>query len=747
MNNNKQKINIQYVIIILIIIGSFLGSTVLFTLISTSSVRKYIYERTNTSLFALKTEILSGVVPDEVFLARSGFTFYLCQKDGTIISTSDESNPDDLLSIDLFSEYSDILDVNSDKFIYYEIETQGNPLYTSGRSISATSYSDDQVLILFANGDEVRSSEARQFALILFIELLLLVIVIILVSNTIFRYRNQIVKLATFDDLTGLSNRRSFTMDFERFITNKPRSSSLFILDVDYFKQINDNYGHAAGDKALKLVADNINSLILSNGLTAARWGGDEFIGILSCGVDEATMLLEKLNKDISNIKTDENFKITVSIGFTDIADEVNLSKITEMADLALYTSKKAGRDCVTLYDPSISDSIFNNETTTIKTSSSEFSDRSTDEAPKINKDLLKTRFKIFTRQKMLDSIISGTKAMIPFIAGGGILIGFAFLFDAASTDLSTLSIEERSDLGSITNIARVLKEIGQTCFNFMLPIFSAFMAKRLVGKEAFMAGFVGGCMAIDANAGFVGAICAAIIASFISYNIKVFSDNMRSFGKYATQIIIYPIISLLLMYLFSHYLLTPITQYLRTAVESLLDLLSAHSIVLSDTVASALMATDMGGIFNKAAYSYGTGSISNGSSHIMAAVMLGGMVPPIGISISMLLFKRKYSKPERSNLAATLFMGISFITESVLPFVLLDMFRVIVSCVAGAAVSGCLSSLFGCRLPAPHGGIFVFPLVTNAPFYVIALIAGSFVTAILLGIWRKDTPPDENYE
>ncbi|MCR5665270.1 MAG: fructose-specific PTS transporter subunit EIIC [Eubacterium sp.] len=741
-----QKFNSKFIIVIIIIVGSFIGSSLFFAAINATTLRSYMYENMsyaiNTTKYILASDSESASDED----LPTGLTYWLCDSSGNILQTNATDGYTTITSYEEFNNAETFLNPPQEDSTYMELSSGENPFYTCGISCSCIRFSSaDSILIIESDGATLRSYEDRQLALIFFVEIVLLVIVIILVTNNFFSYRSLILKMATIDDLTGLSNRKAFSEDVYKLMTERPESACLFLLDVDHFKQINDTYGHAIGDEALKLVSSKIKTLIQKHGYTAARWGGDEFIGILKISAQKAYPLLDNLCKEIRSIESEEGYHLTISVGLTAINYDMDLKKISEMADLALYRSKQLGRNRVTTFTPDIvpeatADSSFDQGSLTAAFHSAAKSSPAVAEHKPLT-----TANRVFTFKRISESIIYAVTWMVPFIAAGGILIGAAFLFDSASVDLASLSLSERGELGTITTIAETLNTLGKTCFNFMLPIFAAFMAYKMIGREAFVAGFVGGCMAIDSNAGFIGAMCAALVAAYITHHMKQFMNHFQNFMKDAMNIIILPVMSLLLMFLFSRFILTPVTSFIHDYIESVLEALSTHSTILSETLASALMATDMGGILNKAAYTYGTDSLSYGASGIMAAVMLGGMVPPLGIAISMFIFKKKYLKVQKGQVFGILFMGLSFITESVLPYVLTDFKRVIPSCIAGSAIAGFFSSLFGCTIPAPHGGVFVFVLSNKPVLYILSLLIGSFVTALILGLWKKPVKKEED--
>ena len=273
-------------------------------------------------------------------------------------------------------------------------------------------------------------------------------------------------------------------------------------------------------------------------------------------------------------------------------------------------------------------------------------------------------------------------------------------------------------------------------------------MAYGIAGEDAFMAGFVGGYMTIDSNSGFIGAMIAGFAAGVFANEIQRFTKHLPSFVRKVAPIVIYPLFNLLLMQGLSWVVITPLSKALGQLFTSLLDSAMATSSVLAGAFSALMMATDMGGIINKVAYTYAVNGLEAGNTGFMASVMIGGMVPPVAIFLSMLLFKNKYTQGQKDRGPITLFMGLSFITEGALPYVFTDVVRVIPSCMVGSAVAGALSALFGCQLPAPHGGIFVLLVMKHPLLYLVALAAGSLVAAALLGVWKKvpqeNLPPEE---
>jgi fructose-specific phosphotransferase system IIC component len=588
--------------------------------------------------------------------------------------------------------------------------------------------------------------QRRQFALLMGIDALLMALMVILIGNIISNFRRTILRYATTDELTGLANRKAFNSLFADFSKAERRSeASLFLLDIDFFKQINDNYGHAAGDNALRHLAKGIQSMVRRYGGFAGRWGGDEFIGVLPLDGGAAHRALLDLCRKMEASRPPDGFRMTISAGVAPVAGNLSLAKLSERADAALYRSKEGGRNTASLYEPaqgaatqaeavgqsvSVEEAIVRAEKLVIPAKAD------ASDAPAAPTRFTE-RLNAYFREHLVKGAILGVRWMAPFIAGGGILIGLAFLFDAASLDLSELSFDTRAQFGSITSVAALLKNIGGVTFNFMLPVFAGFMAYGIAGEEAFMAGFVGGYMTIDSQSGFIGAMVAGMAAGIITGELRQFTSRFPRFFQKIAPIVVYPVFNLLLMQGVSALIITPLSAALGRAFTSLLNAATAKSHIAAGALSGGMMAFDMGGIVNKVAYNYGVGGVAHGRADMMASVMAGGMVPPIGIFLSMLLFRRKFSEAELERGPSTLFMGLSFITEGALPYVFTDIWRVIPSCMAGSAVAGGLSALFGCALPAPHGGLFVLPLIGNPACYALSLAAGSLATGVILGLWK----------
>lgn len=342
------------------------------------------------------------------------------------------------------------------------------------------------------------------------------------------------------------------------------------------------------------------------------------------------------------------------------------------------------------------------------------------------------------TGHRVYMQLMNGVSHMLPFVVGGGILIALAFLIDGFSVNLDSLSQEARADFGSITPAAAMLKEIGGIAFGFMLPVLAGFIAMSIGDRPGLALGFVGGMIAANGKSGFLGALAAGFLAGYLILLLRKIFDRLPQAMEKIAPVLLYPLLGILLIGLIMTFLIEPPVGALNTALNTGLTNMSGSSKILLGMLVAGMMSIDMGGPFNKAAYVFGTASIAAGNYDIMAAVMIGGMVPPCAIALATLLFKNKFTKEERESGPVNFIMGLAFITEGAIPFAASDPIRVLPSCVAGAAVSGALSMVFGCTLMAPHGGIFVFPVVEHPLMYLASLVIGTIVGAVLLGALKK---------
>ena len=339
---------------------------------------------------------------------------------------------------------------------------------------------------------------------------------------------------------------------------------------------------------------------------------------------------------------------------------------------------------------------------------------------------------------KIYTQLMNGVSNMLPLVVGGGILIAIAFLIDGLSIDLNSLPADQRANFGTITPAAALLKGIGGTAFGFMLPILAGFIAMAIGDRPALALGLVGGMMAASGKSGFLGALLAGFAAGYLILALRKVCEKLPEALEKIAPVLIYPVVGILLMGLLMTFIVEPIMGGINTGLNNALTGMGSSSKVVLGIVLGGMMAIDMGGPFNKAAYVFGTAAIAAGNYDIMAAVMIGGMTPPCAIALATLLFKDKFTKEEREAGPTNFIMGLAFITEGAIPFAASDPLHVLPSCIIGSAVAGAMSMAFNCTLMAPHGGIFVFPVVGNAVMYLAALVVGTVVSAVLLGILKK---------
>ena len=345
--------------------------------------------------------------------------------------------------------------------------------------------------------------------------------------------------------------------------------------------------------------------------------------------------------------------------------------------------------------------------------------------------------------------LMNGVSHMLPFVVGGGILIALAFLIDGLLVDLNHVPqylidkygsvADVKSNFGTLTPVAYFLKaQVGGVAFSFMLPILAGFIAMSIADRPGLALGFLGGAIAANGKSGFLGALAAGFIAGYVVLLLKKIFSKLPSALEGMVPILLIPVFGLLITGAGMVYVIEPVVGFINTALNNGLKNMSGANIILLGALLGAMMAVDMGGPVNKAAYVFGTAQIAAGNYDIMAAVMIGGMVPPIAIAIASLLFKNKFTEQERKAGPTNFVMGLSFITEGAIPFAAADPLHVIPACVVGAGVAGGLSAAFNCTLMAPHGGIFVFPVVGHAAMYLVALVVGSIISALLLGVLKK---------
>ena len=334
--------------------------------------------------------------------------------------------------------------------------------------------------------------------------------------------------------------------------------------------------------------------------------------------------------------------------------------------------------------------------------------------------------------------LMNGVSHMLPFVVGGGILIAIAFLIDGFSVDLNSLPADQRANFGTITQGAALFKGIGGTAFGFMLPILAGFIAMSIADRPGLAVGFVGGSIAANGTSGFLGALVAGFVAGYIVNLLKKIFSKLPESLDGVKPVLLYPLLGIFLIGVIMQFVVEPPIGALNIAINNGLKGLNGASAVVLGVLLGGMMAVDMGGPVNKAAYVFGTASIAAGSYNIMAAVMIGGMVPPLAIALATIFFKNKFTAEERKAGPTNFIMGLSFITEGAIPFAASDPLHVLPACAVGSAVAGGLSMAFGCTLMAPHGGIFVVPTIGNPLMYLVALVIGAFIACGLLGLLKK---------
>ncbi len=335
--------------------------------------------------------------------------------------------------------------------------------------------------------------------------------------------------------------------------------------------------------------------------------------------------------------------------------------------------------------------------------------------------------------------LMNGVSHMLPFVIGGGILIAIAFLIDGFAVDLNSLPFEERSNFGTITPLAAMFKSIGGVAFGFMLPILAGFIAMSIADRPGLAVGFVGGAIAANGTSGFLGALVAGFVAGYLVRLLKKLFEKLPEGLEGAKPMLLYPVIGIFLIGVIMTYIVEPPIGALNVMINNGLNSMNGAKAILLGALLGGMMSVDMGGPVNKAAYVFGTASIAAGNYNIMAAVMVGGMVPPLAIALATMFFKNKFTEEERKAGPTNIVMGLSFISEGAIPFAASDPLRVLPSCIIGSAVAGALSMAFNCTLMAPHGGIFVFLTVGHPLLYLVSLAVGSVVGCLILGLLKKD--------
>ncbi|RFU68266.1 fructose-specific PTS transporter subunit EIIC [Bacillus sp. V59.32b] len=335
------------------------------------------------------------------------------------------------------------------------------------------------------------------------------------------------------------------------------------------------------------------------------------------------------------------------------------------------------------------------------------------------------------SRSGFYKHIMNGVSNMLPFVVGGGILIALSFVFGihAANPDHETYN-----------PIAKALSDIGggNGAFFFLVPILAGFIASSIADRPGFAPGMVGGLLAAQAGAGFLGGLIAGFLAGYVVVALKKGFEVLPRQLEGIKPVLLYPVFGMLIIGFIMIFIINEPVSSINKGLTDWLSGLSGGNAILLGIILGGMMAVDMGGPINKAAFTFGIAAIEAQSFGPHAAVMAGGMVPPLGIALATTFFKHKFTEPERKSGFTNYFMGASFITEGAIPFAAADPVRVLTSSIVGSAIAGALSMFFEVTLPAPHGGIFVIGLVNNPLLYILAILIGAVVTAIILGVWKK---------
>ena len=334
------------------------------------------------------------------------------------------------------------------------------------------------------------------------------------------------------------------------------------------------------------------------------------------------------------------------------------------------------------------------------------------------------------TRQ-IYKHLMNGVSHMLPFVIGGGILIALAFLFD-------TFDPANPGSFGSNTWYAKTLMDIGGVSFGFMLPVLAGFIAMSIADRPGLAVGFVGGALASASGAGFLGALIAGFVAGYVVNGLKKVFSGLPHSLEGIKPVLLYPLLGVFLIGIIMLFVINPPVSGINNWMIDTLKGMDTSSRVLIGLLMGGMMAVDMGGPVNKAAYVVGTGMLASGEYGIMASVMAGGMVPPIAIALATTFFRNRFTEAEKKSGVVNYVMGLSFITEGAIPFAAADPIRVIPSCIIGSATAGALSMFFDCTLRAPHGGIFVVPTIGNPLLYIVAVLVGAVISAICLGLVKK---------
>ena len=521
--------------------------------------------------------------------------------------------------------------------------------------------------------------------------------------------------------LDVLSKLSVMLMD-ENFTTSLRNAKS-----VDEFLQIID-----AADESAKSIDDRLSD----TGITTEKKKGFKLLAVTSCptGIAHTYMAAEALEKAARAADCQIKIETRGSAGAKNVltAEEIEAADcIIVAADAKVPMDRFNGKKVISCQ---VSDGIGKADQLVKQAMSGNvevFHGESSETTTAVTG-------KESAAHKIYTQLMNGVSHMLPFVVGGGILIAIAFLIDGLNVDINALPADQRSNFGTITPIAAMFKNIGGVAFGLMLPVLAGFIGMAIGDRPALALGFVGGMMAANGKSGFLGALAAGFLAGYLILGLRKICDRLPDAIEKLAPVLIYPVVGILIMGLAMNFVVEPIMGGINTGLNNFLSGMGDSSRVVLGLILGGMMAIDMGGPFNKAAYVFGTAAIAAGNYDIMAAVMIGGMTPPCAIALATLLFKNKFTKEERDAGPTNFIMGLAFITEGAIPFAASDPLHVLPSCIIGSALAGALSMAFHCTLMAPHGGIFVFPVVGNAVMYLVALVAGTVVSALLLGVLKK---------
>ena len=521
--------------------------------------------------------------------------------------------------------------------------------------------------------------------------------------------------------LDVLSKLSVMLMD-ENFTTSLRNAKS-----VDEFLQIID-----AADESAKSIDDRLSD----TGITTEKKKGFKLLAVTSCptGIAHTYMAAEALEKAARAADCQIKIETRGSAGAKNVltAEEIEAADcIIVAADAKVPMDRFNGKKVISCQ---VSDGIGKADQLVKQAMSGNvevFHGESSETTTAVTG-------KESAAHKIYTQLMNGVSHMLPFVVGGGILIAIAFLIDGLNVDINALPADQRSNFGTITPIAALFKNIGGVAFGLMLPVLAGFIGMAIGDRPALALGFVGGMLAANGKSGFLGALVAGFLAGYLIVGLRKICDKLPEAIEKLAPVLIYPVVGILIMGLAMNFVVEPVMGGINTGLNNFLSGMGDSSRVVLGLILGGMMAIDMGGPFNKAAYVFGTAAIAAGNYDIMAAVMIGGMTPPCAIALATLLFKNKFTKEERDAGPTNFIMGLAFITEGAIPFAASDPLHVLPSCIIGSALAGALSMAFHCTLMAPHGGIFVFPVVGNALMYLVALAAGTVVSALLLGVLKK---------